>query len=239
MQRLSQQLSLAQTLYHRALWVGCIVWMLLMVIVHQQSLAPIEYFTKDPATIAHHPEYYGSLSNIGVLLWNASAVVCFLGALQLRILGKNWLEKERLGKNFDHINAKYRNASYFLMGFGLLSTVLCLDDLFLLHESIIFNKFGLPEEAAFLAYAIALIFLLVRFRKILQKRSPMALGASLVLFAASIGTDKLPPSVIVSEQDLYLIEDGMKLLAIFLWLSYFAWVTLELILDSLRLGKPS
>ncbi|MEM9090270.1 MAG: hypothetical protein AAGC93_16165 [Cyanobacteria bacterium P01_F01_bin.53] len=210
-----------------------------MVIVHQQSLAPIEYFTKDPATIAHHPEYYGSLSNIGVLLWNASAVVCFLGALQLRILGKNWLEKERLGKNFDNINAKYRNASYFLMGFGLLSTVLCLDDLFLLHESIIFNKFGLPEEAAFLAYAIALIFLLVRFRKILLKRSPIALGASLVLFAASIGTDKLPPSALVSEQDLYLIEDGMKLLAIFLWLSYFAWVTLELMLDSLKLGKPS
>lgn len=234
MQRLSRQLSLAQSLYHRTLWVGCIVWILLMVIVHQQSLAPIEYFTKDPATIAHHPEYYGSLSNIGVLLWNASAVVCFLGALQLRILERNWLET-----NLDNVRPKYRNASYFLTGFGLLSTVLCLDDLFLLHESIIFNKFGLPEEAAFLAYAIALIFLLVRFRKILRKRNPMALGASLLLFAASIATDRLTPSALISEQDLYLIEDGLKLLAIFLWLSYFVWITLELILDSLKLGQSS
>ena len=37
---------------------------------------PISHFTRDPLRIAEAPLYYGIVSNIGILFWCTSAVIC-------------------------------------------------------------------------------------------------------------------------------------------------------------------
>ncbi|MEO0706863.1 MAG: hypothetical protein AAF050_14510 [Cyanobacteria bacterium J06649_5] len=219
LQRSLQQLSSAKSLYRLSLFIGCLSWLVLMAIARGQSLVPVEYLTRDPATIADHPEYYGALSNIGVLLWNASAVVCLMGALQIRAM------MSKVPSSYLKIS---RESSPFLASFGILSGILCLDDLFLLHESIIPNKLNLSEEVVFISYGIALMCLLIRFRRLIVSTGPGALLTSLLIFAISITADKGLPLTAITEQDGYLIEDGLKLLAIFLWLAYFVWITLTL-----------
>src|SRR6266498_402684 len=44
---------------------------------------PIWKLVKDPAEVKHFPPYIGMLSNWGVILWTASAVVCLFSAAVL------------------------------------------------------------------------------------------------------------------------------------------------------------
>lgn len=186
-----------------------LVLLVLILFVWQQPFVPVEYITRDPAAIATHPVYYGALSNLGILLWAASATACLLGGLVVQTLSNRW---ETVG---------------FFAGFGALSTILCLDDLFMLHEEIFPNKLGIPEEALFVLYAVLLLYLLLRFRKILLKTQPALLGLSLLLFALSICSDLLPVLANLPDNNIYALEDGSKFIAIFAWLSYFLWAAVE------------
>ena len=175
----------------------------LVLFIGWQPFAPVDYIMRDPASISSHPVYYGALSNLGVLLWSANAGICLLGAFTTWILSNRW------------------EVTSFFASFGGFSTFLCLDDLFQFHELLLPGNFGVPEEVLFLLYAIALLFMLVRFRKIILRTQPLFLVISLLLFSLSIITDILPiPTNLI-------VEDGSKFIAIFAWLSYFLWAAIE------------
>ena len=164
---------------------------------------PVSYITRDPAAIANHPVYYGAISNLGVLLWGSSATACLLGGIVTNILSE---QQER---------------AKFFAAFCGLSVVLCLDDLFMLHEEIFPKSIGISEEAVFLFYAIMFSSMLLRFRKILLKTKPVLFAASLLLFALSVSSDIIPAI------GSYTIEDGSKFVAIFVWCAYFLWAAVE------------
>jgi hypothetical protein len=44
------------------------------------------YFTSDPFVLGHLPFYAGILSNVGILLWSASAAICFFTATVVKAL---------------------------------------------------------------------------------------------------------------------------------------------------------
>ena len=208
----SQRLSQSVKRWQQLLIVGSGLWLALMVLLPLQSFVAIGDITRDPATIALHPPYYGALSNLGILLWSASAAVCFLSAALLNIL-----------------QPRSETVLFFSL-FAGLSAVLCLDDTYLLHEAILPNRLpfiSIPEAVVVLAYVLTLLGGIIYFRKLLLKTQVWLLSISLVLFGISIGIDQLLPETLFPEDTFFLIEDGFKLLAIFLWLAYFIRTSLD------------
>lgn len=209
-----QRISHSVKRWQQLLIIGSGLWLSLMVVLSVQSFVPIGNITRDPATIALHPPYYGALSNLSILLWSASAAVCWLSAALLRVIQPK-AEKER-----------------FFSVYAALSTALCLDDTYLLHESILPNRLpiiSIPETVVVLAYVVTLTVSIVYFRKLLLKTQVWAFVVSLLLFGIAVGVDQLVPETLLSEDSLFLIEDGSKLLAIFFWLAYFVRTSIDLL----------
>ncbi|WP_156819983.1 hypothetical protein [Synechococcus sp. PCC 7336] len=170
-----------------------------VLLLHFWQGIPIGSLTRDPTAILEAPLYTGFLSQIGLLLWSASAAVCMLSA-------------KLLSGRADSLKI-----NRFLFVSGLLTLVLGLDDVFLLHEGF-FPSIGVPEKAVFVSYAGFLLFYLVKFYPVIWQTEYILLGMALVFFGVSSTLDLLLPS----DLDLYLFEDGAKLVGIVSWLSYFS-----------------
>jgi hypothetical protein len=166
-------------------------------------------FTGDPAAITNQPFYLGAFSNIGILFWCAASTICFFASALLKDL-PNKIQDRR-----------------FLFNSGLVTTLLLLDDLFLLHEDVLPRKFGIPEKMVYVAYAVIVAFYLLRFSKNIVQTNFIPLFLAFGLFAMSVLNDKTKFFIDYS-QDLHSVaEDGSKLLGIFCWFIYFAVVSLE------------
>ncbi len=210
--------STAFTTYQRLASFGFICLLCVLLILGLQPYIPLEYLTGDPAALSGQPFYFGALSNIGVLFWIASAAICLFSAALLSTL-------------------KARSESIrFLSAFGSLSTVLGLDDLFLLHERAFPFLLRVSQSSVLLGYAIILLICLCRFRKILLNHRPAAFGVSLILFSVSVLSDIVPLDPILgattNNNIFHLLEDGTKLIAIFVWLTYFAWTAIILVTEA-------
>ena len=192
--------------------IGSLCWLALMGSLRVQSFVPVAMLTRDPATIAQHPPYYGALSNLSILLWSACAAVCFLSAAVLKILRAR------------------TNQSAFFTTFAWLNTVLCLDDTYLLHEAILPNRLPLiriPEVVVVGTYAGVLVCAIVYFWPLLRGTQLWLFGLSLLFFGVAAGLDQVIPAAWEFADTTFWVEDGLKLLAIFLWLAYFCRASLE------------
>ncbi len=189
-------------------------------LVRLQDAVPVENLMRDPAAIAIHPIYYGAFSNLGILFWSASAAVCFLGSYLLGQLSAETQLSARSG------------AAQFLLAFGCFSTVLCLDDLFMLHEWLFPEKLHIHEGVVLVSYAVTFLALIFRFRQRLLQTRPILFLVSCLLFATSVAIDVLPLGSVLTADSIYWLEDGTKFLAIFFWLAYFAKAAAELTLLS-------
>lgn len=170
---------------------------------------PISEFTRDIAAVAHLPPWIGMISNIGVLLWCASATV----PLAVALLG---LHQGRRGP-----------AIRFLLMLGLLSSALMLDDLFMLHEFVLPRFFNASERVLFAVYGVLLFLIVVRFRRLYPDTSAFFLLTALVCFALSLSIDFLPEA---SPWHSYLLEDGFKLLGTANWLAFSLQASLPLVI---------
>ena len=165
---------------------------------------PLSVLMKDPVGQLHAPLYTGAISNLGVLLWAAGAAICLFAAADRRRLGGG----ER---------------RTFVLGLGLLTAWLALDDLYLLHEQVILRLTSIREMCTQALYAAGLLFWLVRFREVVRGTAYPVLLCALLLFTLSCGVDLIHG--VVSHRSL--IEDGSKLLGIGAWLGYLAGVCWE------------
>ena len=77
---------------------------------------PIWMLAKDPAETEHFPPYIGMLSNWGVILWTATAVICLFSAVLLK------------QQKAPHTTRRFFVAS------GIFSLLLGIDDLYMLHD---------------------------------------------------------------------------------------------------------
>lgn len=158
---------------------------------------PTANLTRDPNVIADVPLYIGFLSQAGIFFWSSSAAVSIFSAAAFTRQGT---DNEIRG---------------FLFASGILSLWLGLDDVFLLHEEF-FPYFGVPEKAVYLAYGALMLCYLTKFRSVILKTEYVLLGLALFFFAASVGLDWVEPEV----ADIFLLEDGAKVIGIVSWTAY-------------------
>ena len=148
--------------------------------------------TRDPAQVYNTSAVVGFLSHLGILVWTASAAICFFtsGLIDRR-----------------------SNRRFFLYS-GLLSTLLVLDDEFLLHEIVFPNYLGIPENYVYLGYICLIFAYFIYFHRQILKNNYILLLISSMALGLSLGLDLIIPSATA-------LEDCFKFAGIVFWLAYF------------------
>ncbi|MBD2039822.1 hypothetical protein [Microcoleus sp. FACHB-672] len=181
----------------------------ILAIVAWQAEIPLGNLTRDPLVTVEQPFYIGFFSNIGILFWCAAAAICLFSFALLQ----------------NHYRSRRMHS--FILYSGILTSVLLLDDLFMIHEEVAPKYLFVPEKFVYLIYALMLLVYLVKFRKTILKTDFSLLVLALAWFALSIVFDKgiipLSPSLLERGFDFYL-EDAAKLLGIVSWFAYLAKV---------------
>jgi hypothetical protein len=142
---------------------------------------------------------FGFASNIGVLYWAAAAACCALAAAALWRGATPWPKVRMLATG------------------ALFTAFLCIDDLFMLHESV-FPRLGLPQLVTFGSYGLlALAYLVVNWRLIRDEE--------LVLFLASVGFLAFSVAVDLHGHNggklwLLVLEEGSKLMGVAGWCTW-------------------
>lgn len=165
--------------------------------MHYSWDVPMGTLTQDP--LFHQPVHVGFLSQAGILMWAAAAGVSLAVAAVLGARGESG------------------GLQRFFLAAGVLTLVLCLDDAFMLHDVVLPDHLGVPEEIVYAGYAgLMLLFLGVFYKRILTTHY-LVLALAFAFFALSILADmrELPGL------DPFLLEDGAKAIGIVSWLAYF------------------
>jgi len=192
---------------------------LFLIYVHYRTDVNPLVLLVDPNAESGLPPYTGVYSNVGILMWWSAATVCILcGALL-------WSKRT------------VTPVSRFLLVLGLYSAVLCLDDMFLLHEEVGLrlaqyldmtdnpHARSVLEAPIVLAYTALTTYVVLRFWPIIRDTDFLLLGASVGSLAASTGIDvavHLFPGNVTRPVVADIAEDLLKLNGIMLWLAYAA-----------------
>jgi hypothetical protein len=168
-------------------------------VVSAYSGTAAHLLTRDPTSVAKLNPLTGVLSNLGCLVWGASAAVWLFCAT---------LHRQR------NATQKFR----FALSSGLLSAYLTFDDLFQFHDVLARDYFGIPENAVYAALVIAVGFYLFVFRGLLLKSDGMLLLFSFALLGWSMSVDAIFERWLLSLGHwLVFLEDAIKWLGIVAW----------------------
>jgi hypothetical protein len=137
----------------------------------------------------------GFLSNVGYLLWISAGAIALFGALS------------------GVVDVRGRVRQLLLCG-GAFSLLLCLDDMFLLHDRYVGSSF------LYSFYAIFALLILFRFRAQVQALGGGSFLLAVVLLGLSVIIDQLQEVIPVDYSTLQLFEEGAKFLGIATWLAF-------------------
>jgi hypothetical protein len=169
--------------------------------------------TRDLAAVGHVPPYYSAISSLGILLWAITAALCCFTALGVTGAART-----------------------FLIGAAVLSTMLCLDDLFMFHEGVFWPVFGIPQKVTYAAYMGLVALHILLCRDYVLDGSWGALALALGLMGSSAAVDVIfsymPPEITAT-----FWEDSLKFVGIAVWLGYF-WSECRRALDRERTEAP-
>ena len=185
-------------------YTAAVALLLALVVIRLQAGIQISYFTSDPSATVGEPSYIGLVSNVGILLWSGAAALCFFAFAMLRRRIPN--EKK---------------LSSFLLFSGLLTTLLLLDDLFLLHSNV-HGSLDVPNWLILAGYMAIGFLYLIRFAATIRETEYVPLIFALGFFGLSAVVDATPGNY--SGQQL--AEEGAKLLGIVSWAVYLVRVSL-------------
>jgi len=183
-------------------------------LLSMQPWVPMASLIRDPVAIFDGHFYHGLVSNIGVLLWCATAAISvFRGA-------ENW-------------HAGFRRSGAFLLSGGILTAMLLLDDFFLAHEQIVPRFTRLPEKIALAFYPVAITVYIAAYWREIVRADAILFLLSLALFAVSslidVGFDyhfyEAPAGLEVSAS--VILEEGAKFIGIAAWAAFHiraAWI---------------
>lgn len=171
----------------------------LTIVVLQPWLDPRLLFM-DPITAAQVADYcchayYGSMSTLGVMLWAATAAVCFFAAIAY------------------HLGSQPRETVRFAGAAGLLSGWLALDDALLLHE-IVLPKIGLPELLIVAIYVVLVGLYVATSWRVVLRNDFWLLIIGGVAFSLSLGIDSVLRSI---DPLVVTMEDAFKFFGIVCW----------------------
>lgn len=179
----------------RILGLGAIPAMLVLAVAflaHRLTGVEFSHLSSDPQAIAKSPWYLGVISNIGVVIWSATAAICLFTG---------------------YVERRARPEAGFLRAAGWLTLILLADDLLMIHEKLA-PSIGLNERVVLAGYLAVFGWWMMAFRLQLIERNPLALAAIFGFFGVSILSDQLVSGG-------YVLEDGAKLLGISTWCAYF------------------
>ena len=156
---------------------------------------------RDLAQTCDSPLGVGLISNLGYLLWIATAAIALFTAYATPT----------------HSQRKLKD---LLLCGGWFSFILCIDDMFLLHDRYIGQTF------LYVVYAIFAFLIVFKFRDQLLKNGGEVFILAATLLACSVLTDKFQRDIVditpINYASLQLFEEGVKFLGITTWL-YFWW----------------
>lgn len=164
---------------------------------------PILPLFNDPATHSGTHPLVGAISNLGVLLWWTSASVWLFTAALLLTSGD-------------------RDIFWFALASGILSAYLGLDDLYLLHDELLPDYAGIPQNVNVAVVGLATVAYLVGFRRFIFRAESVALLLAVTLLGASALVDAVftPSSDAPTWRWLYVFEDSLKWLGILCWCTF-------------------
>lgn len=181
---------------------------------------PIARFMHDSTALARVSPFTGLLSNLGILLWCASAAACVLSGLTLH-------------------HTSHKAIARFLIASSLLTAIILFDDLFQFHEVLAPHYLGLSETTIYVVHGLVIILYLLVFRRVILQTGYALLCCALVFFAISVAIDKGLARWPWKLGSLgALPEDGSKFLGIASWCAYYMQVSFKALVDRLSQTVP-
>lgn len=160
---------------------------------------------RDPLAIFEANWLTGIVSNVGILVWSVGAMACLFCYFALS------------RKGYSHVAVR------FSLWSGLLTSLLLLDDFFMLHEQVL-PALGIPEKVVYLSYILLFFLYLRRFWGFITHQKSLELILALLFFATSIFFDIVPmPWKAVAA----ILEDSFKFLGIVSWSVFFFQVNVK------------
>tara|TARA_B100000700_G_C15062280_1_gene866701 strand:+ start:10558 stop:11166 length:609 start_codon:yes stop_codon:yes gene_type:complete len=138
----------------------------------------------------------GMISNIGIILWASSSAIAVFTSLNLS-------------------SNKNRAKNLLLMG-GIFSAMLCLDDLFLLHDR------HISPYLLYISYAIIASIMLSYYYKLIFSIDKIAFISAIIFLGLSIFSDLLQWILPFGYKNVQIFEEGFKFLGITSWFTF--WV---------------
>jgi hypothetical protein len=157
------------------------------------------FFTVDAFVLGNLPFYAGILSNVGILLWCATAAICFFSAAVLK------------GNN------RMRDLRFFLFMSGILTSLLLFDDLFQMHRIFYPKLFHLATILVYGVYGLFALWYLIHFTKQILETEFLLLVFALTFLVLAVTFDTLH----FLPRGSTAFSDGLKLLGIVSWFTYF------------------
>lgn len=158
------------------------------------------FFTNDLFVLGNLPFYAGILSNFGILLWSATAAICFFATVVLR--GDDQM----------------RHWRRFLLMSGFFTSLLLFDDLFQVHRIFYPKYVHFTSVLAYCLYGFLSLWYLFCFRKQILETEFLLILFALLFFVLAVVFDTLP----LLPRGRTAFSDGLKLLGIVSWFTYFS-----------------
>lgn len=149
--------------------------------------------------------YEGLLSNLGIIVWaSAFAIAVFTGLVTRSA-------------------ADDSDMSRLLLGGGLVTFVLLVDDLFMLHDTLLPEYIGIPETVATVMVGLVPLSFLWLFRTVIPRTPWLLLAVGVAYLAVMTGIDFIEDKVDIPGHHLW--EEGAKLLGILHWCGYLVYTS--------------
>ncbi len=172
-----------------------ILYILVLYLSAASGIDPI-LVLRDPVQACDFPTAVGMISNLGILMWCSATAICLFSSISGLIIHRKSRQLICLG--------------------GCFSAVLCLDDLFLLHDR------HVGEDFIHFMYAFLAIFLIFRFYKLILGYEPMAFLLSTIFLGLSIFIDTVQDDVFIGYLTTQFYEEGFKFIGIACWLFFWS-----------------
>ena len=184
------------------IWAGLSVVLGAAIIARVHFDIPWQHMMGDPAVITHSPFYFGFVSNVGALLWAATASI-FLFAFHVHRSSGGDAECGR-----------------FLLYSGLFVAILGIDDFFMLHDQVFPDYLSVSQSLVVAAYAVIALLYVWRFTPVIARTAYPVLVAAMGMLAASAALDQFQDRFSYAFVGRGFWEDAAKLAGIGTWLSY-------------------
>ncbi len=174
--------------------IGCLI-MAFMYALSQFQERPFSELSRDMLSVLGGRIGTGLLSNVGIILWGVA----------FSLLACGW---------FIRTMNKEKGAGTIL-ALGLITLLLYLDDFLMIHEFVIRDILGLPEESMMVLYFVVVLMIMGMKWKFLWPEGLKFLILGFLFLGGSAGLDTVYKYVYIP--NIHIFEDGSKLLGICFW----------------------